>query len=156
MSDEKSHSILRNRNQTSRRKFLNVVVGTAFMSLLGMVVYPMIKFLTPPKSLEAVPANVLAGKVGELSNKSGKIFRLGSKPTILIKTPKGELRAFSAVCTHLECTVQYRTDLQLIWCACHNGQYNLNGINIAGPPPRPLERYITNIKGDNIYVQKSS
>lgn len=71
---------------------------------------------------------------------------------MLIKTPDGKLKAFSAVCTHLACTVQYREDLEHIWCACHNSHYNLTGINIAGPPPRPLQPYKVNIKGEEIYV----
>ncbi|HET8580537.1 MAG TPA: Rieske 2Fe-2S domain-containing protein, partial [Nitrospiraceae bacterium] len=65
-------------------------------------------------------------------------------------------RAFSAVCTHLACTVQYRPDLIHIWCACHNGHYDLNGINIAGPPPRPLEPYVVNVRGDKIVVSKTA
>jgi Rieske Fe-S protein len=66
----------------------------------------------------------------------------------------GELRAFSAVCTHLSCIVQYRPDLTQIWCACHNGHYDLNGKNIAGPPPKPLEEYAVNVRGDKIVVSK--
>jgi cytochrome b6-f complex iron-sulfur subunit len=50
--------------------------------------------------------------------------------------------------------VQYREDLQHIWCACHNGHYGLSGENIAGPPPRPLEEYAVNIRGDEIIVSK--
>ena len=87
---------------------------------------------------------------------SGRIFRFGNKPGILIRTPSGELRAFTAICTHLGCTVQYRQDLQHIWCACHNGHYDLDGVNIAGPPPRPLERYAIRIGGTRIHVSRES
>ena len=58
-----------------------------------------------------------------------------------------------AVCTHLGCTVQYRGDLHDVWCACHNGMYAVNGRNISGPPPRPLETYEVILKGDEIYVR---
>ena len=53
----------------------------------------------------------------------------------------GQPRAFNAVCTHLQCTVEYRAASQDIFCNCHNGVYDLNGRNVAGPPPRPLEVY---------------
>lgn len=88
---------------------------------------------------------------------SGQIFKFGHDPGILIRTPSpsGELRAFSAVCTHLSCTVQYREDLEQIWCACHNGHYDLNGINIAGPPPRPLPRYDLRVVAGAIHVAKN-
>ncbi|MDP2471857.1 MAG: Rieske 2Fe-2S domain-containing protein, partial [Candidatus Palauibacterales bacterium] len=60
----------------------------------------------------------------------------------------------SAVCTHLSCTVQYREDLRQIWCACHNGHFDLNGRNVQGPPPRPLDAFDVNVRGDEIVVSK--
>jgi len=141
-------------NHSTRRRFLNLFISSTALAFIGMIIYPVIKYLTPPKSMETAPTNVLAGEVSQLKKNSGIIFRFGNKPGILIDTPSGDIRAFSAVCTHLECTVQYRPDLKQIWCACHNGHYDLNGINIAGPPPRPLERYIVNIKDDKIFVHK--
>ncbi|MFQ5628733.1 MAG: ubiquinol-cytochrome c reductase iron-sulfur subunit [bacterium] len=100
-------------------------------------------------------SSVVAGKVGDLQPNTGKIFRFGSKPGILVLTQQGEYRAFSAVCSHLQCTVQYRSDFKHIWCACHNGHFDLAGKNIAGPPPRPLEAYKVDIKGDEIIVSKN-
>ena len=67
----------------------------------------------------------------------------------------GELRAFSAVCTHLDCTVQYKADTSQIWCACHNGFYDMTGKNVAGPPPKPLETYSARILGDKVIVSKT-
>ena len=143
-------------NRKSRRNFLKYFLGGGLTAFAFSVIYPVVKYLIPPKSLEPVPTSVVAGKVGELKPNSGKIFRFGDKPGILIDTPEGELRAFTAVCTHLGCTVQYRPDLKHIWCACHNGHYDLNGINIAGPPPRPLTPFKVNIKGDQIFASKES
>lgn len=140
----------------SRRNFLKYILGGGLAGFLFSVTYPVIKYLIPPKSSEPVPSSVIAGKVGELKPNSGKIFRFGDKPGILINTPGGELRAFTAICTHLACTVQYREDFQHIWCACHNGHYDLNGINIAGPPPRPLTPFKVNLKGDQIFASKES
>ena len=142
--------------QKSRRNFLSILVGSAAISFIGMLTDPVIKYLTPPKLPQVVPDNVLAGEVSKLKDNSGKIFRFGNKPAILIRTPSGDIRAFAAVCTHLQCTVKYRSDLKQIWCACHNGHYNLFGKNISGPPPRPLERYDVTIKGDDIYVHRNT
>jgi Rieske Fe-S protein len=52
--------------------------------------------------------------------------------------------------------VQYRSDINHIWCACHNGHFDLNGKNIEGPPPKPLEEYVVNVRGDQIVVSKRS
>jgi hypothetical protein len=35
------------------------------------------------------------------------VFIFGSIPGLVLRNPDGELQAFSAVCTHLDCTVQY-------------------------------------------------
>jgi Rieske Fe-S protein len=97
---------------------------------------------------------VVAGSAKEIAANTGKIFKFGNKPGLLVRTPSGELKAFSATCTHLDCIVQYRPDQKQIWCACHNGQYNLSGQNVGGPPPRPLEEFVVNTRGDEIIVSK--
>jgi Rieske Fe-S protein len=116
--------------------------------------------------LDAVPGHSLPDpaperravpwKPAEIKANSGRIFKFGSQPGLLVKTPAGELRAFAATCTHLNCTVQYREEKQDIWCACHNGIYDLNGKNVSGPPPRPLEGYKVNLKGEQIVVTKGA
>jgi Rieske Fe-S protein len=95
-------------------------------------------------------------KPGEIKANSGQIFRFGSQPAILVKGAGGELKAFSASCTHLACIVQFRPDISHIWCACHNGHFDLNGKNIEGPPPKPLEEYVVNVRGEQIVVSKRS
>ncbi len=138
----------------SRRNVLNYLLGTGAVATLAAIVYPIIKFMIPPRVVESSASSVVAAKVSELKPNSGRIFKFGSKPAILIETPAGEYRAFSAVCTHLDCTVQYRPDEKLIWCACHNGRYDLTGKNISGPPPRPLEAYTVNVRGTDIVVSR--
>ena len=139
-----------------RRSFLNTLLNTGIVALISSIFYPVARFLIPPKNTEPIPTNVYVGTVGEIKPNSGKIFRFGRKPGILLRTPNGEIRAFTAICTHLDCTVQYREDFKHIWCACHNGHYDLQGTNIKGPPPRPLTRFVVNIKDDKIYVSKEA
>jgi cytochrome b6-f complex iron-sulfur subunit len=141
-------------SQTSRRNMLNYLLGTGAMATLAAILYPVIKFMIPPRVVESSASSVVAAKVAEIKPNGGKIFKFGSKPGILVQTPAGEYRAFSAVCTHLDCTVQYRPEEKLIWCACHNGRYDLTGKNISGPPPRPLESFLVNVRGDEIVVSR--
>jgi len=143
-------------NYPRRRRILNWLLGGGLIAWLGSVLFPVFRYLQPPETGEAVVNSVKAATVDEVPPDSGKIFRFGSDPGILIHTPDGEWRAFSAICTHLDCVVQYRKDLDHIWCACHNGHYDLRGRNIAGPPPRPLEEYEVNIQGKDIYVSKQA
>jgi Rieske Fe-S protein len=140
-----------------RRGFINWFLGTAAGAFLVSVLYPVAKYLVPPPAGESAAASVtLPLKLDEVKPNSGQVFKFGNRPAILVRTPAGELRAFSAVCTHLNCTVQYRPDLSHIWCACHNGHFDLNGQNIAGPPPRPLESYVVNVRGTQVVVSKGA
>jgi Rieske Fe-S protein len=143
--------------KSTRRRFINWLVGTSLGGFLLSALYPVSRYLIPPETEESASVSVtLPIKPEEVEANSGQIFKFGNQPGILIRTPTGELRAFSAICTHLACVVQYRSDLSHIWCACHNGHYDLNGRNIAGPPPRPLETYAVNVRGDQIVVSKTA
>ena len=138
-----------------RRTFLDILLGTSALATLGAIIYPIFRFMSPPQIVESTESSVVAAKLSEVPPNSGKIFKFGNKPGILVHTTSGEFKAFSAVCTHLECIVQYRDDTKQIWCACHNGQYNLSGKNIGGPPPRPLEEYKVNTRGDEVVVTRA-
>ena len=142
--------------KVSRRTIVNFILGGGLLSTIGSILVPIVNFIIPPKVQEAVQNSVVAGKIGEIPLNSGKVFRFGSKPGILVHTQTDEYVAFSAICTHLQCTVQYRADFKHIWCACHNGHFDLTGKNIAGPPPRPLESFKVDIRDEDIVVSRGA
>lgn len=131
-----------------RRSVLDALLGVGIASSAAAALYPITRFLVPPAGGEPATASVVAAKLAEMKVNSGIVFPFGSKPAILVRTPEGEFRAFSAVCTHLECTVQYKGDTSQIWCACHNGIYDLSGNVASGPPPRPLESFTVAVRGE--------
>ena len=139
----------------TRRRVVDAILKTGFASTLAAIVYPVWRYLIPPASGEPATQSVVAAQVAEVRPNSGLIFKFGSKPGLLIRTPDGELNAFNAVCTHLDCTVQYKADTSQIWCACHNGFYDLHGNVVSGPPPRPLERLVVNQRGEEIVVSRA-
>jgi cytochrome b6-f complex iron-sulfur subunit len=98
----------------TRRKFLDTALWAGGVALVAAVVYPITRYLVPPPEAEPDPATVNAGKVEDFQPNTGTIFKMGRKPGILIRTQEGEFHAFIAMCTHLECTVQYRPDMGLI------------------------------------------
>jgi Rieske Fe-S protein len=141
----------------NRRSVLNWFLSTTVGAFVVSIVYPVSRYLIPPDMPESAAASVtLPFTPDAMKPNSGRIFKFGSRPGLLVRTESGEFRAFSAICTHLNCTVQYREDLAHIWCACHNGHYDLNGRNIAGPPPRPLDPLVVNVLGDQIVVRKAT
>ncbi len=116
-------------------------------ALFASVAYPLARFVSPPDVPESTTNRVDAGPISDpdLLEKGFKILRFGNEPVILIKAGEGDYRAFSATCTHLQCIVEFRKPLHVIWCNCHNGEYDLNGRNIAGPPPRPLTPFAVHV-----------
>jgi len=125
------------------------LVGTLLTFL-----YPVIRFIIPPKQTDIVVNKVEAAKVGELTPNSFRIFKFGNSPGILINTVQGDLISFTAVCTHLACTVRYDGQTQTIHCPCHNGRFDLAGNVISGPPPAPLEEYNVEIFDNIIFVSR--
>jgi Rieske Fe-S protein len=138
-----------------RRRFLDSLLGAGFVSTLVAMAYPVWRFLIPPASGEPATQSVVAVQASQLKPNSGMLFKFGSRPGILIRNQDGELQAFNAVCTHLDCTVQYKADTSQIWCACHNGLYDLSGNVVSGPPPRPLERFVVNQRGEDVVVSRT-
>jgi len=139
----------------NRRRFLDGVLGTGFISTVAAMMYPVWRYLIPPASGEPAVQSVVAAQASLVKANSGMVFKFGSKPGLLIRTAEGELQAYNAVCTHLQCTVQYKADTAQIWCACHNGLYDLKGNVVSGPPPRPLERLTVNQRGDDVVVSRA-
>jgi Rieske Fe-S protein len=131
-----------------RRRFLDALLMVGFVSTAVAIVYPVSQFLIPPASGEPATASAVAGKAAGLKPNTGRIFKFGSRPGIVVRTSEGDVRAFSAVCTHLDCTVQFKTDTAQLWCACHNGTYDLGGNVVSGPPPRALEKFVVNLRGE--------
>jgi Rieske Fe-S protein len=73
------------------------------------------------------------------------------QPAYLFRTNAGVF-AYSAVCTHQGCVVDYNSLSKTLNCPCHGGQFDpFNGGKVLqGPPPTPLATYKVAIKGDAI------
>jgi Rieske Fe-S protein len=136
----------------TRRHLLDVLLGLSATAWLGWIMYPISRYLLPSQNSEPQEKSIKVGTKDQFKPNSGTPFRMGSKPGLLVRASNGEFRAFIAICTHLDCTVQFKADEGLIWCACHNGKYNLQGQNISGPPPRPLQTLVVTLKGDEVHV----
>mgnify|MGYP001578400200 CR=1 FL=1 len=123
----------------TRRRFLNILLGGSLAAWAASIFYPVIRFLKPlPQSGPSGPTRLTRAEVGKLESAGFVIVPMGSKRAIVFQDAQSKVRALSAKCTHEGCTVQYSAGESVIWCACHNGRFDLDGRVLAGPPPRPL------------------
>ena len=137
----------------SRRKFLNGLIGGGIGALLASFVYPIVRFIFPPYKEPDKVILPLSDYIG-LEKGSVKTFPWGSKPGILKKNDDGSLMAFVAVCTHLDCNVTYLQEEKKFFCACHDGWYDEFGVNIGGPPSKPLRQLIVEVGAENLIIKR--
>jgi len=130
----------------------------------AVILYPVVRFLRPRPATTSgamekkAPFSLKELKV-DAEGKWPSPFDFGGKPCLVIRTPDGTVRAFNAICTHLDCTVGFRPEESDIFCPCHNGVYDLSGRVVSGPPPRALEEYKVDLRGpkrEEIVVSRTS
>ncbi len=141
-----------------RRNFF----GTLVKWILGVTVVswivPIVAYLFPKSKGEA--ENVFMDPLGNpimvsaVLDEGAKIGLAFGNPTVVISY-RGEVRAFSAVCTHLGCIVQWKRDEDIFLCPCHAGKFDPNGNVISGPPPKPLPHYRVKVERNKIELLKA-
>ena len=137
----------------SRRDFFTGLIYGSLGSLAAFIAYPVVRFLVYEKKLplpKAVTATL--ADIEKMPLNSAVYFQYGYLPGIMVRTETGEIKAFSAKCTHLDCNVQYRPDTQQFHCACHDGYFDITGKNIAGPPPSPLLAFAVKQEGNELVI----
>jgi len=137
----------------SRRVFLNSLIGGWLAALGAAFISPLVKYIVPPtREPDQVSAPLADFK--DMALHTVKSFAWGNKPGFLKKTEEGGFVAFVGVCTHLDCNVAFVAEQRRFYCACHEGWYDEDGLNVAGPPPAPLRRLAVSVEGDALIIKK--
>ncbi len=127
----------------TRRRFLDLVLGSAAAGWLATVLYPVLRYLTPlPQTGPSGPIRLTRNEMLALERNQFVILSTQGKRILVLRDNQQKYHAMSAKCTHEGCTVQFVPGESVIWCACHNGRFDLNGRVISGPPPKPLPQYV--------------
>jgi Rieske Fe-S protein len=80
---------------------------------------------------------------------SQKFVAANGAPAFLFRTKSGVF-AYSAICTHQGCTVDYLKAGKKLVCPCHGGSFDPfdSAKPVAGPANRPLDKIAVSIKND--------
>jgi Rieske Fe-S protein len=92
---------------------------------------------------------VALGLASDLKAGESRLFKFRDEhdACILVRTPKGELKAYHQTCTHLGCAVRYAQGR--LECPCHLGFFEPDrGFPVQGPPSRPLSSLVLEIRPD--------
>ncbi len=72
----------------------------------------------------------------------------------VLKKGETEFVVYDIRCTHGGCPVRWVKPVQKFFSPCHGGVFDVDGRVLAGPPPRPLDRYEVKIEDGVLYVGK--
>lgn len=124
----------------SRRNFLTLAGWGLFFASIGAYLgelfgykgffYPKVLFEPSPKFAVGEPKDFLPGSVTTLKSRKVFVVRDGDS-----------FKAISVVCQHLGCAVEFSKEKNIFECPCHGSKYYRNGVNFAGPAPRPLDHF---------------
>lgn len=88
--------------------------------------------------------------VADIPVGGGKVF--AAQGVVLTQATAGDIRGFSARCTHQGCTVTSVENARIV-CACHNSTFDITDGSVrTGPAKRPLPKVAIEVDGENIYL----
>jgi cytochrome b6-f complex iron-sulfur subunit len=145
-------AILRQLTDATRREFvsrsLTVAGWGAFATVLAAGTVETIEFFFP-QVLFRPPSTVRIGVIDAFlisvdgADRYGVVLvdeRWKLQHRFYVVRERDRIYALSARCAHLGCTVNWFGEGRTFKCPCHGSEYRGNGLNFAGPAPRPLER----------------
>jgi menaquinol-cytochrome c reductase iron-sulfur subunit len=149
----------------NRRQFVTVVlasIGTIITAAIGL---PAIAYLISPAAktqaadtwiplgpLDNYPIGVPTLFNFTRTSVNGWEKTVNSYGAYVVRYNETDHKVFSNVCTHLSCRVNWRKEPSDFHCPCHNGEFDIEGKVVSGPPPRPLDQYETKVENGNLFI----
>jgi len=136
----------------SRRNVLaNLAVAVTVIPGVAIAARHVLAYLVPRGRVPT--REVMLAHLGDLPVGHSREFRdvLGND-LLVVRLGEGEVRAFSMICTHLGCRVQWDQQEGNFLCPCHMGRFDTTGTVMAGPPPAPLPSYPVRLEREAVYV----
>lgn len=141
-------------SRSTRRKLVQYLLGFSVFATLGGVLTPIIGYLWPPaRKATGQGQQVRVASLIKLQADGGLVVPVEGESVVLTYSQQAGVNAFSAICTHLGCVVQWDKAGGYILCPCHEGRFNAQtGAVISGPPPSPLPPREVVTEDDDIYI----
>ena len=147
-----------------RRTFLGYAVGLVGAVIGGMLGVPIVGYAISPAldkpetewkevgRVEDFQVGIPKLVTADMTRKDGWVKSKEKLPLFVLRRDKGEVTVYDVRCTHLGCPVSFKSDQSKFFSPCHGGVFDLDGRVLAGPPPRPLDRYETKIENGKLFA----
>jgi len=136
-------------NPVRRRTFLQrILCALSGFGLLGAF-YPVLRYIEPPPESEG--ANRVEIDAAELPPGASRTILYRGRPAVVVNSAQGYI-AYGGVCSHLGCIIKWSPAEQVFICPCHGGKFNVKGVVLGGPVPRPLTAIPVSVAGNRVIV----
>jgi Rieske Fe-S protein len=157
---------LSSRDEMGRRKFLSGIIGVVAGLVATVMGLPAIGYLISPGvkrqkqeqwltlgPVSSLTPGVPTGFPFSRKIKDGWVESTQTGVAYAITQDGQNVQVFSNVCTHLSCRVSWVEEKRGFFCPCHDGLFDINGKVLAGPPPRPLDLFETQMENGQIRIK---
>lgn len=151
--DDKTKNMSGIDRSISRRDFIGGIIKGGLLATLSGMIIPALAYVWPVMRRGPVSGLVEVAKLDDIPPGGSKKITVNGSVVLLVRSAQNEIKAFSAICTHLGCLVDWDESKRQIACPCHAGVFDLTGRVMAGPPPRPLPIYEASVADGKIMIK---
>ena len=154
-----------NKQQLTRRDFMSTATWAIGILIGAGIGIPAIAYIIGPALREEEALSwIRLGSVSKVELGVPTLFKAKverqtgwivneDEISVYVLTENGrDFIAMSNICTHLGCRVRWITDQDQFFCPCHNGIFDKAGAVVAGPVPRPLDRFDVKVEDDQLFI----
>lgn len=151
-------------SELPRRQFLTFAVNGIAALIGAAIAVPAVGYILSPARRSRKVAWAFLGDVEEFPLDQPKLTHFPTpgagawmrdpmhQAVYVVNRGERNFTIFDVHCTHLGCPVQYNAAVDRYFSPCHGGVFDSAGRVLAGPPPRPLDRYEVKVEGGKIYA----